>query len=72
MIDIHVGFSNELQLNKANSADTKPAYLDLYLLILSKTYENCNDFDFDIVYFQFLDGDVPRAPSDCVSTYSVI
>ena len=31
------------------------------------------DFDFDIVNFPFLDGDVPRRPSYCVyiSTYSL-
>ena len=29
----------------------------------TKIYDNCDDFDFDIVNFPFLDGDVPRSTS---------
>ena len=29
---------------------------------LQKIYDKRNDFDFDIVNFPFLDGDVPRCP----------
>ena len=57
----------ELQLNKANS-DTEAAFLDLHLSIVDgfvscKLYDKRNDFDFEIVNFPFLDGDVPRAAS---------
>ena len=42
--------------------------LDLHLsisngFVCSKIYDKRDDFDFDIVYFPFLDGDVPRRPS---------
>ena len=55
----------ELQLNKANTSNTKASFLDSHLSILdgfvsSKSYNKRDDFDFDIVNFPFLDGDVPR------------
>ena len=58
----------ESQLNKANSTDTKTAFLILHLLISNgfgscKIYDKHNDFKFDIVNFPFLDGDVPHGPS---------
>ena len=58
----------ELQLNKANSSDTKAHLLDLHFsidngLISSKIYDQRDDFDFYIVNYPFLDGDVPRRPS---------
>ena len=58
----------ELQLNKANSSDTKAVFLDLHLSIVDgfvscKIYDKRNDFDFEIVNFLFLDRDVPRAAS---------
>ena len=31
--------------------------------VSSKIYDKRDDFDFDIVNFPFLDGDVPRRPS---------
>ena len=42
--------------------------MDLHLsiskcFVSSKIYDKRNDFDFDIVNFPFLDGDVPRPPS---------
>ena len=57
----------ELQLNKANTSDTDAPVLDLHLSILNgfvsnKIYKR-DDFDFDIVNFPFLDGDVPRSTS---------
>ena len=68
-----VGMANrnyppELQLNKANTSDTEAPFLDLHLSISngffsSKIYDKCDDFDFDIVNFPFLDGDVPRSTS---------
>ena len=61
-------YSTELQLNKANSSDTEAPFLDLNLLITngmvsSKIYDKRDDFNFEIVNFTFLDGDVPRSPS---------
>ena len=58
----------ELQLNKANASDTETAFLDLHLSIhndkgSTKIYDQRDDFNFDIVNFPFLDGDVPRCPS---------
>ena len=55
----------ELQLNKANISDTEAPFLDLHLsvangFVSSKIYDKRDDFDFDIVNFPFLDGDVPR------------
>ena len=58
----------KLQLNKANTSDTKAPFLDLHLsisngFVSSKIYDKRNDFHFDIVNFPFLDGDVPRSTS---------
>ena len=58
----------ELQLNKPNTTDTEAPFLDLHLSIVdgfvsSKIYYKRVDFDFDIVNFPFLDGDVPRRAS---------
>ncbi|MEW8512930.1 MAG: hypothetical protein AB2608_19005 [Candidatus Thiodiazotropha sp.] len=58
----------ELQLNKANASDTEAPFLDLHLsisngFVSSKIYDKRDDFDFDIVNFPFLDGDVPRSTS---------
>ena len=61
-------YPTELQLNKANSSDTEAPFLDLNLLITVgivsyKIYDKRDDFNFEIVNFPFLDGDVPRSPS---------
>ena len=61
----------ELQLNKANTSDTEAPFLDLHLsisngFVSSKIYDKRDDFDFDIVNFPFLDGDVP-----CSTSYGV-
>ena len=58
----------ELQLNKASTSDTEAPFLDLHLsisngFVSSKIYDKRDDFDFDIVNFRFLDGDVPRSTS---------
>ena len=60
-------YPSELQLNKANTSDIE-TFLDLHLsisngFVSSKIYDKRDDFDFDIVNFPFLDGDVPRRPS---------
>ena len=61
-------YPTELQLNKANSSDTEAPFLDLNLsitngIVSSKIYDKWDDFNFEIVNFPFLDGDVPRSPS---------
>ena len=61
-------YPTELQLNKANSSDTEAPFLDVnlsitYGIVSSKIYDKQDDFNFEIVNFQFLDGDVPRSPS---------
>ena len=54
--------------DRANSSDTEAPFLDLNLCISNctvstKIYDKRDDFDFDIVNFPFLDGDVPRCTS---------
>ena len=61
-------YPTELQLNKANSSDTEAPFLDLNLsitngIVSSKIYDKRDIFNFEIVNFPFLDGDVPRSPS---------
>ena len=61
-------YPSELQLNKANTSDTKAAFLDLHLyisidIVSTKIYDKRDDFDFEIVNFPFLDGDVSRSTS---------
>ena len=61
-------YPSELQLNKANTSNTEAAFLDLHLsisndIVSTKIYDKRDDFDFEIVNFSFLDGDVPRSTS---------
>ena len=61
-------YPTELQLNKANSSNSEARFLDLNLsitngIVSSKIYDKRDDFNFEIVNIQFLDGDVPRSPS---------
>ena len=49
-------------------SDAEALFLDLHLsmsdgFVKTKIYDKRDDFDFDIVYFPFLDGDVPRSAS---------
>ena len=58
----------ELQLNKPNTSDTEAPFLDFHLpisngFVSSKIYDKRDNFDFDIVNFPIMDGDVPRRPS---------
>ena len=62
-------YPSEIQLNKAS--DTEAAFLDLHLSISDdmfsyKIYAKRDDFDFQVVNFPFLDGDVP-----CSTSYGV-
>ena len=55
-------------MNKANPSDTEFLFLDLDLSIInvivsSKIYDKRDNFNFELVNFPFLDGDVPRSPS---------
>ena len=57
-----------LTFNKANSSDTEAPFLELDLsvtngIVSSKIYVKRDDFNFEIVNFPFLDGDVPRSYS---------
>ena len=59
-------YPSEMQLNKANISDTEAPFLDLHLsisngFVSSKIYDKRDHFDFDIVNFPFLDGNVPRS-----------
>ena len=61
-------YPSELQLSKDNVTDTEASFLDLYLsisdgFVKTKIYDKRDDYDFDIVNFPFLDGDVPRSTS---------
>ena len=61
-------YPSELQLNKASVSDTEASFLDLHLsisdgFVQTKIYDKRDDFDFDIVNFPFIDGDVPRSTS---------
>ena len=61
-------YPKELKLNRANSSDTMAPFLDLNQCISNgtvstKIYDKRDEFDFEIVNFPFLDGDVPRRTS---------
>ena len=70
-------YPTELQLNKANSSDTEAPFLNLNLsitngIVSSKIYDKRYDFNFEIVNFSFLDGDVPRPPSYGIYIFQLI
>ena len=61
---VHRIYPAELQQNKGNASYTEAAFLDLNLsihndIVSTKIYDKRDDFNFDIVNFPFLDGDVP-------------
>ena len=61
-------YPSELQLNKATVSDAEASFLNLHLsisdgFVKTKIYDKRDDFDFDIVNFPFLDGDVPLSAS---------
>ena len=74
---VHRIYPAERQLNKANASDTEAVFLDLNLsihndIVSTKIYDKRDDFNFDIVNFPFLDGDVPQRPSYGVSLSQLI
>ena len=55
-------------MDKANVSDTEASFLNLHLsisdgFVKTNIFNKRDDFDFDIVNFPFLDGDVPRSTS---------
>jgi len=61
-------YPKELILLQSNSSDDKATFLDLDIRIHNlhctiKIYDKRDDFDFDIVNFPSLDGDIPSSPS---------
>ena len=61
-------YPSKIQLNKANTSYKEAAFLGLHLsisndIVSTKIYDKHDDFDFEIVNFPFLDGDVPRSTS---------
>ena len=61
-------YPTELLLNNAKSSDTEAPLLDLDLsitngIVSTIIYDKWDEFDFEIVNFPFLDGDVPCSPS---------
>ena len=58
-----------IAIEQCNSTNTVAAFLYLHLLISNKNFDKGDDFDFDIVNFPFLDGDIPRTLS--YGVYSV-
>ena len=62
---------------RANTSDTEAAFLDLHLsisndIVSTKIYDIRGDFDFEIVNFPFLDGDVPLHPMETISLNSFV
>ena len=61
-------YPKELTLCKANTDDHQTSFLDLDLnvennTVVTKIYDKRDDFNFEIVNFPFLDGDVPKCTS---------
>ena len=72
-------YPSELQINKANTSDTEAAFLDLHLsisndIVSTKIYDKRDDFDFEMVIFPFLNGDVPLSlhPMESISLNSFV
>ena len=61
-------YPSQLQLNKSNSSSVEASFLDLHLevtdgIIKVNVYDKRDDFNFKIINFPCLDGDVPMSPS---------
>ena len=71
---VHRIYPAEFQLIKVNPSDTETAFFDLNSsihndIVTTKIYDKRDDFNFDIVNFPFLVGDVPPRPSYGVYIY---
>ena len=67
----NVYFDNMVSQIYPYTSDTEAAFLNLHLsisndIVSTKIYDKRDDFDFEIVNFPFLDGDVP-----CTTSYGV-
>ena len=65
---IHEIYPKELTLTKSNQNSSHTPFLDLDISVennnfKTKIHDKRDDFDFPIVNFPFLDGDIPTAPS---------
>ena len=61
-------YPKELILNKSNVFSTDVSFLDLHLtlnknVLKTSLYDKRDDFNFDIVNFPYLDGNIPKGPS---------
>ena len=61
-------YPKELILNKSNVSSTDVSFLDLHLtlnnnVLKTNLYDKRDDFNFDIVNFPYLDGNIPKGPS---------
>ena len=70
-------YPSESQLLKTNASGTEAAFLDLHLsisydIVSTKICDTCDYFDFEIVNFPFLDGDIPRSTSYGVNISEII
>ena len=59
-------YPTELQLKKSNFSNTEAPFLDKDLsitngIVSTKIYDKWGDFNFEIVYFPFLGGEIPRS-----------
>ena len=64
-------YPSEFQLNKAYVSYTEASFLDLHLsisdvFVKTRIFNKRDDFDFGMVNFPFLDGDVPHSTSYAV------
>ena len=65
---VNHSYPSKLQLNKANVSYTEASSLDLHLsisnvFVKTRIFNKRDDFDYEIVNFPFLDGDVPHSTS---------
>ena len=72
-------YPSELQVNKANTSDTEAAFSDLHFsisndIVSTKIYDKHDDFDFEMVIFPYLNGDVPLSlhPMESISLNSFV
>lgn len=61
-------YPSELELNKANAVNTNAPYLDLNIFIINGKISTCvydkrDDFNFQIVNYPHLSGNIPSSPS---------
>ena len=68
--DFIANLSDGLKI-RVNVSNAEASFLDLHssisdCFVKTKVYDKRDDFDFDIVNFPFLDGDVPRSASYAV------